>query len=1252
MKRSYVESSSADKHRIVQCSQCSKVMRSDTLKRHMATHNINTRVMCRYCKKYVKETQQAKHEVICRANIDEKICNRFIGVHEHIENDLDCTSVSGYFNTYTLNVDDSSDYDVILNETCIAAESKLFEYLSKHPIKSQIIITLMFYKNTPEGNKEQSEKTFRSFCEPLLAGDDIEQFFLRAKETIRIAIEQYERFGSGWIFEYHSSSKLEIAKYNPLSASGSVFIPQKLKNMRSVLNIKSQDNKCFLYCLLAKLYPCNGDHAYRYTKYLPHVDKINMGNVEFPVKLKDIGKIEKLNNLSISVFQWYQETEYAECVVPLKHGCGTGTPIDLLYIEDDDTAHYMLIKNFNAFMRMRTKYHNSMYYCRKCLHGFVHQEKQEEHSILCKQGINQYVMLPSPGVISFKSTFKQDKKLFALYFDFECLTVPISSCDNNPEKSTTRKYQKHVPCSFCIVTTSEYTQYQSETVVFSNPDPQKVTQKFISELSRIHNEMMICHKTYSFSIDMSDEDEEDFQTSTHCHICSKTLCWDSDTNYPVRDHDHTKEFNNYRGAACNKCNINYFNRTKKVPAFAHNLKGYDMNLFLLDLIKEVEEMDIIPENIEKFKAVFTENFIFLDSFAFLSSSLDKLAKNLQKSGHDQFKHLKKEFPKHYKLLSEKGVYFYDYAKSYSVFSEKVLPPKEAFYSQLTEEHISDKDYDRAQRVFKTTNCKSLLDYMELYVKTDTLILCDVFENFRKLCLDYYGLDACHYMSLPAFAWDAMLKMTGVSLDYITDIDKYTFVEENLRGGVATINHRLFTANNKYLDDYNPQKPSSYINYIDCNNLYGASMMQKLPIGNFRWLDKEEIANLDIDKLDPDGDTCYILEVDLHYPAHLHNKHTDYPLAVEKKIIREEQLSPVNLEFLRINKEKFKPSTKLVPDLHDKVKYVCSLRNLKLFIKHGLVLQKIHRVLVADQSDFMSSYIEFNSLKRQAATTDFEKDFFKILNNAVFGKFIESVRKRTNVDVVKDPTRASKLVSKPQYLGFHTLDEDITLVQSVKRKIVLDKPIACGYMVLENAKNIMYDFWYDVLKPMYGNRIKLLLSDTDSFIYAVYTDDSYQDLYNNRHLMDLSGYEDDTILGKFHDKNNKKVPGKFSDEKPLAVIREVCALKPKMYSILTKTLKCSKISDEGHVCGSGCQYGHSATAKGVSTVSKRKTTHVDYKSVLVNSGTTTTSSNAIRTLNNSMYSVNIRKRGLSAYDDKKYILNNKINTLSYGHYRLS
>ena len=328
-------------------------------------------------------------------------------------------------------------------------------------------------------------------------------------------------------------------------------------------------------------------------------------------------------------------------------------------------------------------------------------------------------------------------------------------------------------------------------------------------------------------------------------------------------------------------------------------------------------------------------------------------------------------------------------------------------------------------------------------------------------------------------------------------------------------------------------------------------MSKLPYGGFRWLETDEIDKLDIKTINSDGEICYILEVDLEYPKHLHDIHSDYPLAVEKKIITEDQIIPVNQEFLKINKEKFRPSTKLVPDLHNKIKYVCSLRNLQLYLNKGRVLKKIHRVLVANQKNYMSSYIEFNSLKRQAAKTDFEKDFFKLLNNSVSGKFIESVRKRTNLEVVRDIKRANKLTSKPQFIGFNILDKDVTLVQTTKRKIKLDKPLSSGFMVLENAKYIMYDFWYNTLKPKYGSKIKLLLSDTDSFIYGVYTEDAYKDLHDMRSLMDLSGYEKDTVLGKFSDKSNKKVPGKFSDEKPLEIIREVVANKLTMHSIITK-----------------------------------------------------------------------------------------------------
>ena len=174
-------------------------------------------------------------------------------------------------------------------------------------------------------------------------------------------------------------------------------------------------------------------------------------------------------------------------------------------------------------------------------------------------------------------------------------------------------------------------------------------------------------------------------------------------------------------------------------------------------------------------------------------------------------------------------------------------------------------------------------------------------------------------------------MTGVKLDLITDIEMLTMIEENIRGGVSTINHRLFTASNQYLSDYNPNIPTSYIMYVDANNLYGKGMSEKIPTGNFRWLSKEEVDMFSVHNIDAEGETCYILDVDLQYPKATHDLHNDYPLAVECKYIEEADLSPYNQYFLKEHNEKFKSTKKLCPDLKDKKNYVCSLKNLKFLI---------------------------------------------------------------------------------------------------------------------------------------------------------------------------------------------------------------------------------------------------------------------------------------------------------------------------------
>ena len=972
MRSHSTENSSAPKRRVVECTICQMTMQENNLSRHMKIHNPTN--PCKFCKKQIRLDKLLKHETLCKDSVDERLCDR-TGVSAFTTS-ADSSSVSGYFRSYELNVSKTMDYDQILIDTCQQAGVLLEEIIKHGALKAQIIIALTFGKENTYGEQE-SDKTFRSICEPLLLGDDADHLINRAKTYIRARIEEYERHGSGWTFKEFHCAHLEVAKYSPLSASGNITIPQTLKNMKSVLNITSNDNRCLMYCLLAKLYPTK-DNPRRYTKYLEHVDKLDMSGIKFPIKITDISKIEAKNNLSISVFEWNEEEN---CVDPLKHGSGVGTPIELLYIENDKLAHYLLIKDFNAFMRHRTKYHNSMFYCLKCLHGFTALRNLEEHSQRCQQGLYQKIQMPKHDKVSFKAIHKQEKKLFAMYADFESLLVPVEHCKPKPGKSSTTFVQEHVPCSFSIVTKSIYEDFEEETVVYTNEDPNAVTTTFITELNRLYEKMMDCYTKNQHPIHMTENDEKAFKKSTHCHICKRKLQWSSDKNYPVRDHDHTKSENNFRGAACNTCNRNYFERSKKVPVIFHNLKSYDMNIFLLDIIKSSEKIEVIPENLEKFKTILTERFIFLDSMQFMPASLEKLVTNLKSKGTDSFKRLKREFPEKHSELTDKGVYFYDYASSYSVFNETRFPPKSVFYNALSDEDLDDKTYNRGLSVFQSFDCNSLLDYMLLYVKTDSILLCDVFENFRDLCLEYYGLDPCHYFSLPGFGWDAMLKMTEVEIELISDIDMYTFIEQNLRGGITTINHRHFVANNKYLDDFDITLPSSYIMYIDANNLYGVGLSSKMPIKNYRWLTVFEIDNLHILNTDADGDVCYILEVDLHYPDNLHDAHNCYPLAVESKLIEEADISPFNREFLKENKQKFKSTRKLCPDFKDKFNYVCSLKNLQFYLKHGLQLKKVHRVLTAYQTEFMKQFIDFNTEKRTSATSKFEKHIFKLINTS-------------------------------------------------------------------------------------------------------------------------------------------------------------------------------------------------------------------------------------------------------------------------------
>ena len=255
---------------------------------------------------------------------------------------------------------------------------------------------------------------------------------------------------------------------------------------------------------------------------------------------------------------------------------------------------------------------------------------------------------------------------------------------------------------------------------------------------------------------------------------------------------------------------------------------------------------------------------FIDSFQFMSSSLDKLVNNLPK---DDLIYTSKVFKgKRLNLMSQKGVYPYDFMDSFKKVNQTEIPTKDQFYSILNDQHIK---------------IKTMGEYHDLYLGSDMLLLTDVFENFRKTCMQYYKLDSGHYFTSPGLSWDAMLKMTNIKLELMTDIDMFQFIEKGMCGGVSYIANRYGKANNKYMKKYDEKAPSKYIMYLDANNLYGWAMSQYLPTGNFKWMSDREIKQIDLGKYKKDGKKGLILEVDLQYPQELHDIHNDYPVCPEK-----------------------------------------------------------------------------------------------------------------------------------------------------------------------------------------------------------------------------------------------------------------------------------------------------------------------------------------------------------------------------------
>ena len=1071
---------------------------------------------------------------------------------------------------------------------------------------------------------QEDKAYFHSMTLTNLESDDATKILDLTKTHILAQIEAYSETGSNWVFKEVERLEIHTVEFNPTKGSSYIDLPKWIKDKKAIINIKNKDDKCFLWSVLRYLYPRDRDEE-RINDLKEYEFSLNTKGITFPITKNDINKFEKLNPElpGINVFSVDDKND----IYPLREAkIDCKKSIDLFLYEKDGVSHYSLIKNFHRLIRSQKTVggNGKLFICKRCFSHYTKPELLDKHIKYCSNNQTAVVEMPEPNTyLHFKNYYKQLPIPFVVYADFECFTKPINSCSPNPKDSYNYNYQKHEPSGFCFYAKGIVPGIHIKPIIYTktseDEDVAKVFVEKLKELTKgIYNDFYLRPKP----LRLNSKEQKSFEEATICHICSGKLGKDK-----VRDHCHFT--GKYRGAAHNKCNL-MCKKPRVLPVIFHNLQGYDAHLFIKQLAKLEGKLDCIPSTEEKYISfskhikvgefkdvggnVFPVTFEirFLDSFKFLQTSLANLVSNLSP---DDFHNTKHVFKSNTLLLTRKGVYPYDYVSSLDKLSETQLPLKEEFYSKLNDEDITDEDYQHAINVWNTFGCKTFRDYHNLYLKSDVLLLADVFENFRKTCLHHYKLDPAHYYTSPGLAWDACLKTTGQNLELLHDYDMLMMFECGIRGGITHISKRYAEANNKYMKNYDSDKETTFIQYLDANNLYGWAMSQHLPTNGFKWM-----KNLTVEKIYEILDKVshsmanpykkgYIFEVDLEYPEHLWKTHNDYPLAPEK---------------LKVNGVE-----KLISHFKPRKNYVVHYRTLRQCLELGMRLNAIHRGISFYQSPWMEPYIRKNTELRKCAANNFEKDFFKLMNNSVFGKTIKNIRKRQDIKLIDDRAKAVKLSSRPNFDRCTIFDKHLIAVHMKNTEVFFNKPVYVGQAILDLSKMLMFNFHYNYIKKKCKDKAELLFTDTDSLMYHIKTKDFYKDI--NPDVMDKFDTSDYPTNHKSGIQTgvNKKVIGMFKDEVAGKQITHFVGLRPKLYSY--------KVEDEADL----------KKCKGVKkNVVKKSIDFDDYVKCLFSGEKEMRKMKIIRSEKHDIFSKEVNKVALSNEDDKRVVLKDKVHTLAF------
>ena len=589
---------------------------------------------------------------------------------------------------------------------------------------------------------EQVELAFNSRMLAVYNLSDMDEIVSAMIEHMKQQIENPALRDSKFVFDGVIPMNIDFHRLNLTRGSSYISLPEWLAKKGAIINPKNSDMECFKWAVIAAMkWKDISDHPERISKLKRYEDDFDWSGVKFPASTRDIKRFESRNEITINILAFERKKVYI---------CRRGKEYDrvanLMLITEDNKKHYVAIKSLRRLLSMQnSKHKESQHFCINCLQGFKEKKSRDEHFIYCRN--NEAVRIEMPNgkpIVEHSDGQYQFKVPFMMYADFESILEQIQGASNDPNTSSAREVNVNTPSGWCVYSKFSYGDVTNPLAQYRGPDcVEKFCEHIISEAKRLYNSFP--EKPMA---PLTKSQLKEYARAAKCHIYFKPF--KSGDNIKVRDHCH------YRGAAHLLCNLRY-GIPSYIPVVFHNLAGYDAHLFIRELAKYTSCMGVIAKNMEDYTSfsikIEVDKYIdkngnertkemqlrFIDSIKFMSSSLDSLVNNLARGCHE-FWGFESYNDRQRELLIRKGIYPYKYMDSWDKFEETSLPRIEKFYSSLNMSGISDSDYEHACRVWREFGIKNMGEYHDLYLRTDVVLLANVFESFRRVCLENYGLD--------------------------------------------------------------------------------------------------------------------------------------------------------------------------------------------------------------------------------------------------------------------------------------------------------------------------------------------------------------------------------------------------------------------------------------------------------------------------------------------------------------------------------